>query len=192
MPVRTYLAAVWALYLGGEDRALSIFAAIWKMFRGTRSTPIIDSEARLIANLKQIARESSGTVAVLVPSGRKTVPDELMFGESTAWVDSQVGETFISCPVRIDEIDYVFGAEIHPTSNVHSIDWLYYWVEGPCRENGHRGRFQITDEFRWTGERPWNPLLVKYSLRQWVARPEVKAAIKAAEKHLRRADQRRR
>lgn len=138
-----------------------------------------ESEARSVAGLRAIAKDCiDGSVVVLDRSGRKTVPTELAFSASIFVDNVCPGTAFLTTPVRIDGTAYTFSAYLHggPVTK-YSSPRLYYDVTGPSRADGRRGEFQITTEFRWTGDRPWNPMLVKFALREWAVHEEVLASV---------------
>jgi hypothetical protein len=143
------------------------------------------SQEEFVRDMQALAAETGDTsLQVMVPSGRRTKPNNLEFFPLNSPTQLKSATPFVSANVRIDHVQYGFHAYVHPRSHRDSTYWLYYVVSGPDNVDGSQGEHQITDEFRWTGERAWNPLLVKTALRQWVTRPEVVAAIALAKTNL--------
>lgn len=154
--------------------------------RANRSSLDIESsQANLVADLRELAaKDTSGGVQVLIPSGRRSQPREVLFTPQPVAAELRIAPAFVSCAVRIDDVNYGFHAYVHPRANRLSKYWLYYAVTGPGNKDGTRGEFYITDEFSWIGQLPWSPLLVKTALRRWVKRNEVVEAIAAARAQL--------
>jgi hypothetical protein len=156
--------------------------------RKTKATARVQqtiSDEEFIRKMREIAATSDGTVQVLIPSGRRTRPNELVITNLDDPGHSHFGKTFISAKAVIDGIHYTFHAYPHPTATAYSKDWIYFSVTGPARDVGSREtEFLITDDFHWTGERPLNPILVKFALREWMRRLDTQAAIEAARRKL--------
>ena len=127
--------------------------------------------------LNDIALSSGGDVQILRGAGRTDIPESQTIETLESPGVCRCGRPFISAKIMINTARYEFHAYPHPRATSDSRNWLYFSVIGPGRESYQRAEFQITDEFRWTGPRPLNPVLVKGALRTWMSWPEVQGAI---------------
>lgn len=131
------------------------------------------------ALLVQAAKHPDGAIKVLVPSGRKSFPDQMDFSEWKGSTPAKDGySSVLSAAALIDGVDYGFHIFLHPERKI----W-YFTVTGHERDSSSCGTFFMSPSFLWICyERPWNPRLVTFALRRWANLPGTLEVIDKVEK----------
>ena len=133
--------------------------------------------------MKVLAALGDGGVTVLEPSGRRTKTEDFTITPLDAPVQLTYALSLVSARALIEGVTYGFHAHWGRYAN-HYRPEIRYIITGPNRETQKQEEFGITEELRWTGQRPWNPLLVKYVFRKWMKDLDVVVTISKAGKAL--------
>lgn len=176
----TLLAIVLGLYLLGRVRTMRR-VSLDLVANGPKQREYSDDQ--FVHDMRELARQGPG-VGVSLETGRRATTDDFEIRPRAQPIALAWGVAIISADVRIETLWFTFSAVFSPRANKYD-PRLYYEIQGLARDVPEEQSFSITaDTFRWTGERPANPLLVKHVLRRWSATPEVLKAIASEKRKL--------